>query len=97
MTKDGSIYTGCNVESVNLSNSLHAEEVAVAEAVKDGRSEFEVLAVSTWNGAAPCGMCRQTLSEFCDETLSVLVDSIEDDDVVEHELGELYPHPFSEL
>ncbi|MFB6255270.1 MAG: cytidine deaminase, partial [Haloplanus sp.] len=30
---DGTVFTGCNIENANYSNSLHAEEVAVAEAV----------------------------------------------------------------
>jgi len=27
-TADGTVYTGCNIENANYSNSLHAEEVA---------------------------------------------------------------------
>ncbi len=94
---EGSIYTGCNLEVVNLTNSLHAEEVALSEAVKEDVSEFDALAVSTQDGGTPCGMCRQTLAEFCEPSLRILVDSIESDEVDEFTLAELYPAGFSEI
>lgn len=96
-TDGGTIYTGCNIEVVNLSNSLHAEEVALCEAVKNGDSQFDALAVSTRNGGTPCGMCRQTLAEFCEPSLRILIDSANDDDTEEFTLGELYPAAFSDL
>ncbi|MGM0448768.1 MAG: cytidine deaminase, partial [Methanobacteriota archaeon] len=59
-TADGTVYTGCNIENANYSNSLHAEEVALAEAVKAGHREFDRIAVSSCvrDGVTPCGMCR---------------------------------------
>jgi len=91
-TADGETYVGCNIENANYSNSLHAEEVAVAEAVKEGHTEFDALAVvsSERDGVTPCGMCRQTLAEFCDESLPVYCD--EGDTVAEYALGELIPN-----
>jgi cytidine deaminase len=94
-TADGSVYTGCNVENANYSNSLHAEEVAIGSAVRDGHREFVRLAVGsgTRDGVTPCGMCRQTLAEFCDEDLRVLCD--EDGEIAEYRLGELLPNAIS--
>ena len=91
-TADGETYVGCNIENANYSNSLHAEEVAVAEAVKEGHTEFDALAVVSGerDGVTPCGMCRQTLAEFCDESLPVYCD--EGDTVAEYALGELIPN-----
>jgi len=68
-TASGEVFVGCNVENANYSNSLHAEEVAVGEAVKRGHTEFTRLAVASAarDGVTPCGMCRQTLAEFADE------------------------------
>ena len=62
---DGTVFAGCNIENANYSNSLHAEEVALAEAVREGYREFDALAVSTSeeDGQTPCGMCRQSLVE----------------------------------
>jgi cytidine deaminase len=94
-TADGSVYVGCNIENANFSNSLHAEEVAVAEAVKAGHRSFDRLAVSSAarDGVTPCGMCRQTLAEFCDDDLRVVCD--EGDGVTEYTLGELLPDTIS--
>lgn len=91
-TVDGTVYTGCNIENANYSNSLHAEEVAIAEAVKNGHMSFEALAVVSGerDGVTPCGMCRQTLAEFCDASLPVYCD--EGDSVSEYALGDLIPN-----
>ncbi|ELY80939.1 cytidine deaminase [Natrinema pallidum] len=95
-TADGAVFVGCNLENANFSNSLHAEEVAVAEAVKNGHREFTRLAVSSdrRDGVTPCGMCRQTLTEFCDGDLVVLCD--EGDAVTEYTLDELLPNTISQ-
>jgi len=91
LTADGTLFTGCNIENENFSNSLHAEEVALAQAVKRGFRNFGAVAVSSpeRNGLTPCGMCRQTLAEFCDDDLLVLAD--EGDAYTEYTLGELLP------
>lgn len=97
-TADGDVYVGCNLENANYSNSLHAEEVAVAEAVKEGSREFSRIAVSSGrrDGVAPCGMCRQTLAEFCDDDLLVLCDRGEGEDPDRYTLGELLPNAITE-
>ena len=95
-TADGSVYVGCNLENANYSNSLHAEEVALAEAVKNGHDAFVRIAVSSnrRDGVTPCGMCRQTLAEFCGDDLVVICD--EGESVSEYTLGELLPAAISE-
>ncbi|MFC3958132.1 cytidine deaminase [Halovivax cerinus] len=101
-TTDGTVVTGCNLENVNFSNSLHAEEVAIAEAVKNGFNEFARLAVSSSrrDGVTPCGMCRQTLAEFCDDDLVIACDEGDDESgtpiVTTYTLGELLPAAMSE-
>jgi cytidine deaminase len=91
-TGDGTVFTGCNVENANYSNSLHAEEVAVAEAVAAGYRSFDRLAVASGarDGVTPCGMCRQTLAEFCDDDLVVVCDEGDGATAV-YTLGELLP------
>ena len=93
-TADGSVYTGCNIENANYSNSLHAEELAIGSAVRDGHREFVRLAVSSAarDGVTPCGMCRQTLSEFCGPDLPIYTDG---GDPNEYTLGELLPDTIS--
>jgi cytidine deaminase len=91
-TADGTVYEGCNIENANYSNSLHAEEVALGTAVRDGHRSFARLAVSSGerDGVTPCGMCRQSLAEFCAESLVVLCDRGEDPPA-EYTLRELLP------
>jgi len=90
-TGDGSVYTGCNIENANYSNSIHAEELAVGKAVQDGHRSFERIAVASGerDGVTPCGMCRQTLAEFCDDDLTVVTDG--PDGTTKYTLGELLP------
>jgi len=96
-TADGTVYTGCNIENANYSNSLHAEEVALAEAVKNGHREFDRIAVTSGvrDGVTPCGMCRQTLAEFAADDLVVVCDE-GDGEAGEYTLGELLPNTISE-
>ncbi|WP_251330480.1 cytidine deaminase [Haloplanus pelagicus] len=91
-TTDGTVFTGSNIENANYSNSLHAEEVALASAVTDGHRTFDRLAVTSGarDGVTPCGMCRQTLAEFCDDDLRVVCDE-GDGTTSEYTLGELLP------
>ena len=95
-TADGTVFTGCNIEVINFSNSMHAEEVAISEAVKEGHTDFARVAVSSAarDGVTPCGMCRQTLAEFAGEDLTVLCD--EGDGVAEYTLDELLPATMTE-
>jgi cytidine deaminase len=94
-TADGTVFTGCNIENANYSNSIHAEELAVGKAVERGHREFDRLAVasSERDGVTPCGMCRQTLVEFCDDDLAVVCD--EGDTTSEYRLGDLLPDAIS--
>nr|WP_081927520.1 cytidine deaminase [Halobellus rufus] len=95
-TADGSVYVGCNIENANYSNSLHAEEVAIASAVRDGHREFDRIAVSSGarDGVTPCGMCRQTLAEFAGADLDVVCDE-GDGETSTYTLGELLPNTIS--
>lgn len=66
LTEDGTIYTGCNVESASFSLTCCAERVAVFKAVSEGRTKIVACAIVTDEEvpAAPCGACRQVLHEF---------------------------------
>lgn len=90
-TVDGTVFSGCNIENANYSNSLHAEEVAIAQAISTGHRNFSRIAVSSdrLDGVTPCGMCRQTLSEFCEADFLVICDLGEGYE--EYTLGELLP------
>jgi cytidine deaminase len=62
---DGSVYSGCNVENANYTNTICAERTAFVKAISDGKRDFKVVAVATKAPDAwPCGLCRQFMAEF---------------------------------
>jgi len=89
---DGTIVTGANVENRSYGLTLCAERAAVAAAVSGGHRSFLAVAVFTPDSAqavAPCGACRQVLSEFAGPQTPVLMRGSADSR--ECTLGELYP------
>jgi len=91
----GTYYLGCNIENASYTPTNCAERTAVFKAVSEGEREFEALAIvcSGKNPAAPCGVCRQVLREFCALDMPVVFANA-DRVVVESTLGELLPHSF---
>ncbi len=65
-TSTGEVIPGCNVENAAYGEALCAERVAIGAAVAKGMKEFEEIAIASESDepAAPCGSCRQTMSEF---------------------------------
>jgi cytidine deaminase len=66
LADDGTVFTGCNVENTSYGLSCCAERNAVAAAVAHGRRGLAAVAIAadTVRPVAPCGACRQVLSEF---------------------------------
>ncbi|MBQ8497509.1 MAG: cytidine deaminase [Clostridia bacterium] len=95
LSADGTIYTGCNIENSAYSPSLCAERCAVAKAVSEGAREFIAIAVvgPEDSETTPCGVCRQVLYEFCDESLIILCGGT-DTHYTEMTLGDLLPKGF---
>ena len=65
LTNNGDVIYGCNVESKAYPTTLCAERVAIFSAIAQGHDKFTELAIITRDGAAPCGACRQIISEYC--------------------------------
>lgn len=65
LTTSGEVIYGCNVESKAYPTTLCAERVAIFSAIAQGYEKFSELAIITKDGAAPCGACRQIISEYC--------------------------------
>lgn len=71
LTKGGKIYTGCNIENAAYGPTNCAERTAFFKAVSEGERSFQAICVvggkdGVLTGyAAPCGVCRQVMMEFC--------------------------------
>lgn len=95
LTTSGKIYLGCNVENVSFTATVCAERVAMATAVAAGERHFEAIAVAIGTSLdsmpAPCGICRQFMSEF-GLNLRVIMEFKET--LHEIPLKELLPHAF---
>ena len=64
LTKDGTVFTGCNVENTSYGLCICAERTAICKAVSEGHQEFDAIAVGAKPFATPCGACRQFIVEF---------------------------------
>ena len=76
VTKDGSIFTGVNVENSSFGATNCAERTALFSAITAGHRDFEAIVIaSVLNGKAvfPCGICRQVLADFNPKMRVVLV------------------------
>ena len=100
LASDGTVFTGCNVESAAYSPTCCAERTALVKAVSEGTQKFQTIAVvgghkdaSTLEYCYPCGVCRQMLYEFGGDNLQVIVAKSVDDYNV-HMLSELLSHGF---
>ncbi len=94
LAEDGSIHTGCNIESASYGLTVCAERTAVFKAVSEGVRKFRAVAVVTGadTPTPPCGACRQVLWDQCGE-IEVLMSTVSG--VLEKgTLSSLYPHPF---
>jgi len=90
----GTLHVGCNVENASYGLTVCAERNAVFAAVASGASRpFTALAVSCIDapegGCAPCGACRQVITEHFAPDARIFVDGSG-----QFTPEELLPHPF---
>ena len=94
---NGAVVTGCNVENCSYRLTCCAEQSALARAVSEHgpRIRLRAVAVANLNDAAsmPCGACRQTLTEFGDDSTPVLYPG-EGGEPKQTTLGALLPDAF---
>ena len=84
-TQTGKLYTGCNIENAGYTPSNCAERTAFFKAVSEGVLEFDAICVVGGMNkvlkeyAAPCGVCRQVMMEFCNpDTFQIILATSKD-------------------
>ncbi|MBR3152127.1 MAG: cytidine deaminase [Clostridia bacterium] len=97
-TKDGKLYTGCNVDNMGI-QSICAERTAFVKAISEGEKEFESILVvggditkGKLDKCTPCGYCRQFMREMVDDDFKVLC--YDGEKVSEFTMKELLPEAF---
>jgi len=95
LCKDGTVFTGCNIENATYGATNCAERTAIFKAVSEGQREFEAIAIVSSGGGEtfPCGICRQVMAEFAPEIKVVLRDEAGNEHI--YPLVELLPKSFS--
>lgn len=98
VAKNGTVYTGCNVENASFGLTNCGERTAIFKAVSEGVTEFEELVVygETEKPISPCGACRQVMAEFFEQDLKVTLVA-KDKSTVVMTVGELLPYSFTDL
>ncbi|MBR5322791.1 MAG: cytidine deaminase [Clostridia bacterium] len=91
---DGRVYKGCNIENSSYPVTICAERVVIGNAIADGNRDFKAIVITGGDDYCyPCGMCRQTLAEFCDGDFRVVLAKSENEIKV-YKLSELLPESF---
>ena len=99
LCKDGSVYTGCNVENASFSATNCAERTAFFKAVSEGKRDFSAVAICGGKGGdieglfPPCGVCRQVMREFCEDDFEIHL--LAKEGIETYMLGELLPVSFA--
>lgn len=104
LTKNGNIYTGCNIENVAFSPTICAERTAIFKAISSGEQEFLAIAITGANRdvpinkseyCTPCGVCRQVMSEFCDSESFRVILCKSEHEWIEYTLKDMLPLSFN--
>ena len=95
LTKSGKIYLGCNIECASYGATNCAERTAIFKAVSEGETEFAAIAVvsSSMDYTYPCGICRQVIAEFGDDSMEIIL--AKDMDYKVFTLAEMLPYSFT--
>ncbi len=98
LCRDGKIYEGANIENSSYPLCMCGERNAIYHALMNGEAKEDILAVAIVGDSigvtAPCGACRQVISELLNEDSLVILGNVKGDMEV-HQVKELLPFAFS--
>ncbi len=95
LTREGQLYTGCNIENGSYGLTICAERVALFKAISEGEQDFLKIAIITDrdNLVPPCGACLQVFAEFAPPEFEIILSNVNG----KYQLcilQEFLPHPF---
>ena len=79
MSKNGTLYCGCNIENAGYTPTNCAERTAVFKAVSEGCRKLSAIAIvgglkdGECDYTYPCGICRQVIAEFAEQGCVIVV------------------------
>ena len=106
LMSSGRVYTGANIESALLSNTICAERNAIFSAAAKGERELIAIAivggphsnkaedVAAYDYCTPCGVCRQSMRDFADPRTMRIICAKSLTDYREWTLEEMLPESF---
>ena len=98
LCKDGSVYVGANIENSSYPLCMCAERNALYNAKMHGVKKEDMVALAlsadTDDACAPCGACRQVISELFPENAPIYMSNLKGA-VQETTIKELLPYAFS--
>ena len=100
LTKNGQIYTGCNIENAAYTPTNCAERTAFFKAVSEGERHFAAICIvggkdgKLADYTSPCGVCRQVMMEFCEPEQFKIILAISREEYLIYTLKELLPEGF---
>ena len=98
VSKDGTFFTGVNVENASFGLTNCGERTAIFKAVSEGYQDFSEIVIygQTEKPISPCGACRQVMAEFMSPDARVTLIA-KDQSTKVMTLAELLPYSFTEL
>ena len=103
LAKNGTYYTGCNIENAAYGPTICAERCAIFKAVSEGEHSLKAIAIAGGNEketdmlsgyAFPCGVCRQVMREFAKDAAFKVIVARNITDFQIFSLEELLPNSF---
>ena len=97
--KDGTEFSGVNVETSSPASGICAERNALYSAIAAGYTKGDVREVhvmsKTEDDCWPCFICRHALSDLCDKNTKIISHTYSDRQEIKT-VSELCPYPFGE-
>lgn len=95
LAKNGTIYSGTNIENSSYSLTICAERTALFKAISEGEKSFLAMAISsdTKGFITPCGACRQVISDLAGDIDIILTNGLGKAKMMRTK--DLLPYPFT--